>query len=85
LPVAYFHLVFTVQHNLNGLVGSARHARAALLAAPDPVVAESVAAFLRRIYRVEWARCPHCRTGQYLPTAAIAPTGRGLPLLQGPP
>jgi hypothetical protein len=75
-----------------GLLGPAgktaklARARAALsVPDPDPVVVESVAAFLRRIDRIDWARCPHCRFGHYVPTAAIAPTGRGLPPLRGPP
>jgi hypothetical protein len=61
-------------------------ARAALAApAPDPVVVESVAAFMRRIDRAEWARCPHCGQGAYVPTAAIAPTPLRVPFSRGPP
>ena len=61
-------------------------ARAALSApAPDPVVVESVAAFMDRIDRAEWARCPHCGDGAFVPTAAIAPTRAGVPRLRGPP
>ena len=61
-------------------------ARVALLVpAPDPVVVESVAAFMRRIERAEWARCPHCGQGAYVPTAAIAPTPSCVPFSRGPP
>ena len=61
-------------------------ARAALwVPAPDPVVVESVAAFMRRIDRAEWARCPHCGQGAYVPTAAIAPTPPCVPFSRGPP
>lgn len=61
-------------------------ARAALLVpAPDPGVVESVAAFMRRIDRAEWARCPHCGQGAYVPTAAIAPTPLRVPFSRGPP
>jgi len=61
-------------------------ARAALLMpAPDPVIVESVAAFLRRIDRVAWARCPHCGNGAYVPTATIAPTPLRVPFSRGPP
>jgi hypothetical protein len=61
-------------------------ARAALsVPAPDPVVVESVAAFMHRIDRVEWMRCPHCRQGAYVPTAAIAPTPLRVPFSRGPP
>jgi hypothetical protein len=75
-----------------GLLGPAgkaaklARARAALsVPAPDPVVVESVAAFLRRIDRIDWARCPHCAAGHYVPTAAIMPTGKFVPPLRGPP
>ncbi len=61
-------------------------ARAALsVPAPDPVVVESVAAFMRRIDRAEWARCPHCGQGAYVPTATIAPTPPCVPFSRGPP
>ncbi|MET0167782.1 MAG: transposase [Vicinamibacterales bacterium] len=47
-------------------------ARAALaVPAPDPVVVESVAALMRRIERIGWARCPHCGQGAFVPTASI--------------
>jgi len=61
-------------------------ARAALsVPAPDPVVVESVAAFMDRIDRVGWARCPHCRQGSFVPTAAIAPMPLRTPFSRGPP
>lgn len=61
-------------------------ARAALsVPAPDPVVVESVAVFMRRIDRAEWARCPHCGQGAFVPTAAIAPTRACVPSSRGPP
>ena len=61
-------------------------ARAALLMpAPDPVIVESVVAFMRRIDRVAWARCPHCGNGAYVATATIAPTPLRVPFSRGPP
>jgi hypothetical protein len=61
-------------------------ARAALsVPAPDPGVVESVAAFMRRIDRIEWMRCPHCGNGTLVPTVAIAPTGIRAPSSRGPP
>jgi hypothetical protein len=61
-------------------------ARAALaVPPPDPVVMESVAAFMQRIDRVEWARCPHCDQGAYVPTAAIAPMPLRAARSRGPP
>jgi hypothetical protein len=75
-----------------GLLGPAgkaaklAQARAALsVPAPDPVVEESVAAFMHRIDRAEWARCPHCGQGAFVPTAAIAPTPVYIPFSRGPP
>ncbi len=61
-------------------------ARAALDApVPDPVVLESVQAFMHRIDRIEWSRCPHCGKGQFVPTAPIAPAPVRLPHLRGLP
>ena len=49
-------------------------ARAALSApTPDPVVVESVEAFIGRINRLEWLRCTHCTNGRFVPSAPIAP------------
>ena len=45
-------------------------ARAALSApTPDPVVVESVQAFMHRIERHDYLRCTHCGRGQFVPTA----------------
>ncbi len=74
-----------------GLLGPAHKAahlaaaRAALQApTPDPVVLESVEAFLRRVARIECLCCPHCRAGRFRVVAAIPPTGRRPPP-RGPP
>jgi len=74
-----------------GLLGPAgkaaklAQARAALSApVPDPVVVESVEAFMRRIDRLDWMRCTHCGNGQFVPTASIVPAPRLLHL-RGPP
>ena len=75
-----------------GLIGPAHktaklaQARAALLVPPpDPLVVESVEAFMRRIDRHDWSRCPHCAKGQFVPTAPIAPAPVRLLHLRGPP
>ena len=75
-----------------GLLGPAAkavklaQARAALNApVPDPVVVESVQAFMQRIERHEYLRCPHCDQGQFVPTASIAPVRLRLPHPRGPP
>jgi len=75
-----------------GLIGPAHKAarlataRAALDApVPDPVVVESVQAFMRRVERHEYLRCPHCGRGQFVPTAPIAPMRLRLLHLHGPP
>jgi hypothetical protein len=61
-------------------------ARAALSApTPDPVVVESVQAFMRRVERHEYLHCPHCGKGQFVPTAPIAPVPLRLLHLRGPP
>ncbi len=74
-----------------GLLGPA-HKAANLAAArtaleaptPDPVVVESVEAFMRRVAGIEWLCCPHCREGRFGVVAVISPTGRSPPL-RGPP
>ena len=75
-----------------GLLGPARkaaklaQARVALSApAPDPVMVESIQAFMQRIDRIEWSHCPHCGKGQFVPTASIAPAPLRLLHLRGPP
>ena len=60
-------------------------ARAALGApSPQPALIESVAAFLRRVSHIEYARCPHCSSGQFRVVAVIQPKAR-LPDPRGPP
>ena len=73
-----------------GLLGSAgkreklAQARAALSApVPDPVVVESVEAFIGRINRLESLRCTHCGNGSFVPSALIAPACA--PRVRGPP
>ena len=75
-----------------GLLGPAgktaklARARAALsVPPPNPLVVESVEAFMRRIDRHEWSHCPHCGKGQFVPTASIAPAPLRLLHLRGPP
>lgn len=75
-----------------GLIGPAHKAtrlaaaRAALDApAPDPLVVESVAAFMRRIDQYQRLRCSHCGKGQFAPAAPIAPVSMPLLHLRGPP
>jgi hypothetical protein len=75
-----------------GLLGPAAktaklaQARAALSApAPVRLVVESLEAFMRRIDRLECLRCPHCGTGQFVPTAPIASEPARVPPLRGPP
>jgi len=75
-----------------GLIGPAHKAtrlaaaRAALDApAPDPVVVESVEAFMHRIDQYQRLRCTHCGKGQFVPTAPIAPVPLPLLHLRGPP
>ena len=75
-----------------GLIGPAHKAarlaaaRAALAApAPDPLVVESVDAFMRRIDQYQRLRCAHCGKGQFVSTAPIAPVPLPLLHLRGPP
>lgn len=75
-----------------GLLGPAAkalklaQARAALsVPPPDPVVVESVAAFMCRIERHAWVRCGHCGEGCFVPTAPIVPLKRHLLQPRGPP
>ena len=66
-----------------GLLGPA-HKSAHLAAArtaldapqPQPAVIESLAAFMLRVAKIEWAACPHCRLGQFKLLLAIAPQPR---------
>jgi hypothetical protein len=73
-----------------GLLGPAgkaaklARARAALsVPAPDPLVVESVEAFMHRIRRLEWLRCTHCGNGRFVQSAPIAPVR--VPPVRGPP
>jgi len=60
-------------------------ARAALGApSPQPVLIETVAAFLRRVSHIEYARCAHCSRGQFRVVAVIRPKAR-LPDPRAPP
>jgi|GEM_PF-2010978 len=75
-----------------GLIGPAHKAarlaaaRAALDApAPDPVVVESVEAFMRRIDQHQRMCCPHCGKGQFVTTATISAVPLPLLHLRGPP
>ena len=63
-----------------GLLGPA-HKAAHLAAArsalgapvPDPVMVESVEAFMQRVAGIEWLNCPHCCAGQFRVVQAIPP------------
>jgi hypothetical protein len=75
-----------------GLLGPAAkavnlaQARAALsVPAPDPVVVESVAAFMRRIDRHAWVRCGNCGQGCFVPTGPIPVSKGHLIQPRGPP
>lgn len=64
-----------------GLLGPANKAanlaaaRAALEApVPDPVIVESVAAFMQRVAGIEWLNCPHCHEGRFQVVQAIPPS-----------
>jgi len=74
-----------------GLLGPAHKtanlaaARAALEApAPDPVVLESVEAFMRRVTGIEWLNCPHCHEGRFRVVQAILPHPPRAPLGRPP-
>ena len=63
-----------------GLLGPAHKAanlaaaRAALEApAPDPVVVESVEAFMRRVAGIEWVNCTRCGEGRFHVVQAVPP------------
>ena len=65
-----------------GLLGAAHKAanlaaaRVALEApAPDPVVVESVEAFMLRVAGIEWLNCPCCREGRFRVLQGISPSG----------
>lgn len=63
-----------------GLLGAAHKAanlarvREALEApVPDPIVVESMEAFMRRLAGIEWLHCPHCHEGRFQVVQAIPP------------
>ena len=61
-------------------------ARAALsVPAPDPVVVESVAAFMSRIDHLGWGHCWHCGEGRFVPTAPIPISKAPRTQPRGPP
>ncbi|MDD5472119.1 MAG: IS91 family transposase [Sideroxydans sp.] len=64
-------------------LAAARKALAAPAPAPEPAVLESVAAFMQRVTRIEWERCPHCQRGRFEVVQAISPAPRRQP--RGPP
>lgn len=75
-----------------GLIGPAHKAanlaaaRAALDApAPNPVLIESVEAFMRRVAGIEWLNCRHCGVGRFVVIEAIPPSPLPHPPPQGPP
>ena len=75
-----------------GLIGPAHKAanlaaaRAALEApAPDPVLVESVAEFMKRVASIEWLNCTHCGEGRFVVIEAIPPSPLPRPPPQGPP
>ena len=74
-----------------GLLGPAHKAthlaaaRAALHAPqPEPMVIESVAQFMRRVARIEWAACPHCHGGHFEVVQAVSPQPRWRPPREPP-
>jgi hypothetical protein len=52
--------------------------------APDPVVTESVQAFMLRVARIELHACGHCGVGQFVVTRALMPHAHGASS-RGPP
>ena len=74
-----------------GLLGPAHKAthlaaaRAALHAPqPQPMVIESVAQFMRRVAKIEWAACPHCHGGHFEVVQAVSPQPRWRPPREPP-
>ncbi|MBL8395964.1 MAG: IS91 family transposase [Candidatus Accumulibacter sp.] len=56
--------------------------------APDAVITATVEDFLQRVGRAEWARCPHCGAGRFVPTAVMPPLHLATPpgtSVRGPP
>jgi len=55
---------------------------------PDPVIKATVEDFLQFVGHGEWACCPHCHEGRFVPTAAIPPLRQATPQsasVRGPP
>lgn len=52
---------------------------------PDPVVIESVEAFMRRVARIEWRACAHCGMGHFGVTGSLAPVRAPQRSSRGPP
>jgi hypothetical protein len=72
-----------------GLLGPAHKAanlaaaRAALQApVPDPLIVESVEAFMQRVAGIEWLNCPHCHEGRFQVLQGILPSGERTAILQ---
>ena len=61
-------------------------ARAALgVPPPNPTVIESVAQFMTRVTRLEWARCPQCGVGHRVVCGPLPRVRAGLASSRGPP
>ena len=52
---------------------------------PDPVVIESVAAFMQRVARIAWRACAHCGMGHFGMTGSLAPVRTPQGSSRGPP
>ena len=52
-------------------VGLAAARSALAVPAPDPVVVEAAADFLRRVAGITWQACPHCRQGAFRVVASL--------------
>jgi hypothetical protein len=52
---------------------------------PDVVVIESVAAFMARVARLDWAACPRCHGGRFVVSAPLPPQRPAGALSRGPP
>lgn len=52
---------------------------------PDPVVIESVEAFMQRVARIEWRACAHCGMGHFGVTGSLAPVRAPQGSSRGPP
>jgi len=74
--IRHYGLLSPARKNLG--LAAARSALA--VPPPEPAIVESVAAFLRRIARLESMACPHCG-GQFLVAASLLPQTRA----RGPP